>query len=146
MTSMARHAALRASDADRDAVAERLRAAAVEGRLDADELEQRVHVALRARTYGQLQRLLDDLPDAPRSWRGGGRVAARSTTTAFVIAVRLAAFLVVATVAIALMVLATAWWILWFVVWFAVCGRHRRLAPPRRRRGGGRPASGYLWT
>ena len=51
---MARHAALRASDADRDAVAERLRVAAVEGRLDADELEQRVHVALRARTYGQL--------------------------------------------------------------------------------------------
>ena len=149
MTSMARHSALRASDADRDAVAERLRVAAVEGRLDADELEQRVHVALRARTYGQLQQLLDDLPAAPGSWRGGRRVAARSTTTAFAIAVRLLAFLVVATVVIALMALAAAWWILWFVVWFAVCGRHgrhRRLAPPRRRRGQGRPASNYLWT
>ena len=55
---MARQSSLRASDADRDAVAERLRQAAVEGRLDADELEQRVHTALRARTYGDLERLL----------------------------------------------------------------------------------------
>ena len=143
---MARHAALRASDADRDAVAERLRAAAVEGRLDADELEQRVHVALRARTYGQLQQLLDDLPEAPRSWRGLPRVAGRPTTTAVVLAVRLLALLIVATVVIALAVLAAAWWMLWVVVWFVMCGRHRRFAPPRRRRGGGRPASHSIWT
>ena len=144
---MTRDAALRASDADRDAVAERLRAAAVEGRLDADELEQRVHVALRARTYGQLQQLLDDLPDSPRSWRGRPRVGGRSTKTAVVLAVRLLAFLVVATVVIGLMVLAAAWWMLWVVVWFVVCGRHRhrRLAPPRRR-GGARPASNSIWT
>ena len=145
---MARDAALRASDADRDAVAERLRAAAVEGRLDADELEQRVHVALRARTYGQLQQLLDDLPAGPGSWRERSRVTARPTMTAFVLALRLLAFLVVATVVIALMVLAAAWWVLWVVVWFAMCGRHRhrRLAPPRRRPGGRRPASNYIWT
>ena len=128
--TMARDAALRASDADRDAVAERLRAAAVEGRLDADELEQRVHVALRARTYGQLQQLLDDLPDAPRLWRGRPRLSGRPTTTA--------------------VVLAAAWWMLWIVVWFVMCGRHRhrhrRFAPPPRRRGGGRPASNYIWT
>ena len=146
---MARDAALRASDADRDAVAERLRAAAVEGRLDAEELEQRVHVALRARTYGQLQQLLDDLPDVPRSWRGGRpRVAVRPTTAAVVLAVRLLVFLVAVTVVIAVMVLAAAWWMLWVVVWFAVCGRHRhrRFGPPPRRRGGGRPASNYMWT
>jgi Flp pilus assembly protein TadB len=142
---MVRHAALRASDADRDAVAERLRAAAVEGRLDADELEQRVHVALRARTYGQLQQLLDDLPDAPRSWRGRPRVAGRPTTTAVVLAVRLLAFLVIATVVIAVTVLAAAWWMLWVVVWFVMCGRHRRFASPRRRHGGGRPASNSIW-
>jgi hypothetical protein len=47
---VARYTALRASDADREAVAERLRQAAIEGRLDADELEQRLHVAFRART------------------------------------------------------------------------------------------------
>jgi len=143
---MARDAALRASDADRDAVAERLRAAAVEGRLDADELEQRVHVALRARTYGQLQQLLDDLPDAPRSWRGRPRLAGRPTTTAVVLAVRVLVFLVLATVVIGLMVLAAAWWMLWIVVWFVMCDRHRRFAPPPRRRGGGRPGSNYIWT
>ncbi len=51
---MARHTSLRASDADRDAVAERLRQAAIEGRLEPDELEQRLHTALRAKTYGDL--------------------------------------------------------------------------------------------
>ena len=144
---MARHAALRASDADRDAVAERLRVAAVEGRLDADELEQRLHVALRARTYGQLEQLLDDLPGAPVGpWRGRGRVPARSTSTAVVLAVRLLAFLVVATAVIALVVLAAAWWLLWVVVWFVMCGRGRRFVPPRRRCGSGRPMSSDNWT
>ena len=147
---MARDAALRASDADRDAVAERLRAAAVEGRLDADELEQRVHVALRARTYGQLQQLLDDLPDAPRLWRGRPRLSGRPTTTAVVLAVRVLVFLVVATVVIGLLVVAAAGWMLGIVVWFVMCGRHRHrhrgFAPPPRRRGGGRPASNYIWT
>ena len=142
---MARHAALRASDADRDAVAERLRVAAVEGRLDADELDQRLHVALRARTYGQLERLLDDLPGAPAPRRPGGQVAVRATTLAIVLAVRLVALLVVATVVIALAALAAAWFIVRTVVWLMVSRRHPRLAPPRRPRGG-RPASGYLWT
>ena len=49
---MAQPSYLRASDADRDAVAERLRRAAVEGRLQPEELEERLHAALRARTYG----------------------------------------------------------------------------------------------
>jgi DUF1707 SHOCT-like domain len=144
---VARPTAIRASDADRDAVAERLRAASVEGRLDAGELEQRLHVALRARTYGELQQLLDDLPATPGPWSGRGRVPARPTTAAVVLAVRLLAFLVVATVVIALMVLAAAWWLLWVVMWFLACRRsRRRLPPPRRRRRGARPASNYSWT
>ena len=142
---MARHAALRASDADRDAVAERLHAAGVEGRLDADELEQRLHVALRARTYGELQQLLDDLPVAPAPWRGRRRVPARSTTAAVVLAVRLVAFLVVVTVVIALMVLAAAWWLLCVVTWFVIRGRHRGCMPPRYPRERARPASSYIW-
>jgi hypothetical protein len=40
---------LRASDADREAVVERLRVAAIEGRLDAEELEARVSAAYAAR-------------------------------------------------------------------------------------------------
>jgi hypothetical protein len=53
---------LRAADADRERVAERLRTAAGEGRLSADELEQRVEAALGARTYAELDALVADLP------------------------------------------------------------------------------------
>src|SRR5919197_739029 len=67
---MSRHSSLRASDADRDAIAARLHKAAVEGRLEPDELEQRLHAALRARTYGELGRLVADLP-VPRQRRSG---------------------------------------------------------------------------
>lgn len=55
-------AMMRASDADRERVAERLRQAAVEGRLLAEELDDRLGVALSARTYGELDRLVADLP------------------------------------------------------------------------------------
>ncbi|WP_432091848.1 DUF1707 SHOCT-like domain-containing protein [Streptomyces sp. NRRL F-5630] len=55
----------RASDADRDVVAERLREAAAEGRIDFEELDERLEAALSARTYGQLRPLLADLPAAP---------------------------------------------------------------------------------
>jgi Domain of unknown function (DUF1707) len=53
---------LRASDSDRDHVAERLRHAMAEGRLSGDELEQRLEALYAARTYGELAALLADLP------------------------------------------------------------------------------------
>jgi Domain of unknown function (DUF1707) len=53
---------LRASDADREQVAERLRHATAEGRLNADELEGRLQTLFAARTYGELDALLADLP------------------------------------------------------------------------------------
>ena len=53
---------LRASDADRDQVAERLRAAATEGRIGFDELEERLSATLSARTYSDLDRVVADLP------------------------------------------------------------------------------------
>lgn len=53
---------MRASDADRERIAERLRGAAAEGRLLTDELEERLAAALRARTYGELDALVADLP------------------------------------------------------------------------------------
>src|SRR5438445_1176207 len=61
---MASRATLRASDADRDRVIERLRQSASEGRLLTEELEQRLEAALSARTYGQLDALVADLPGA----------------------------------------------------------------------------------
>lgn len=59
---MTRRAVLRASDADREQIAERLRQAAAEGRLRPDELEERLGLALSARTYGELDGLVADLP------------------------------------------------------------------------------------
>jgi hypothetical protein len=60
--SMERVPALRASDFDREQVAERLRHATAEGRLSADELEDRLGTLYAARTYGELDALLADLP------------------------------------------------------------------------------------
>ena len=56
---------LRVSHEDRDQVAEQLRVAAGDGRLTADELDERLETALTARTYGELEVLLVDLPAAP---------------------------------------------------------------------------------
>ena len=56
---------LRVSDADRERVAERLRLAAGEGRLTAEELEGRLERALSARTEGELVPLVADLPAGP---------------------------------------------------------------------------------
>ena len=56
---------LRASHTDRDAVVEVLRVAAGDGRLTSDELDERLELALTARTYSELAALTADLPAAP---------------------------------------------------------------------------------
>jgi hypothetical protein len=56
---------LRASHEDRDRIVELLRVAAGDGRLTAEELDERLEVALTARTYDQLNALVKDLPAAP---------------------------------------------------------------------------------
>jgi len=56
---------LRASHEDRDRVVELLRMAAGDGRLTAEELDQRLEVALTAQTYGELAALTRDLPGGP---------------------------------------------------------------------------------
>ncbi|MFE2290326.1 DUF1707 domain-containing protein [Streptomyces sp. NPDC059452] len=53
---------LRASDADRDRIADILREAMAEGRLTADEHAERVDLVYRAKTVGELQPLVRDLP------------------------------------------------------------------------------------
>lgn len=55
---------LRASHEDRDRVVEILRVAAGDGRLTAEELDQRLEAALSARTYAELAVLTTDLPAA----------------------------------------------------------------------------------
>jgi hypothetical protein len=78
---MQRRALLRASDQDREQVAQRLRTAALEGRLTNDELDERLGAAFAARTYGELDELVGDLPagaalpakGSPRALGSGGR-------------------------------------------------------------------------
>ncbi|MFC7882961.1 DUF1707 domain-containing protein [Streptomyces sp. NPDC057376] len=53
---------LRASDADRERVAEVLRDALAEGRLDMTEFEERLDATYSARTYGELAPITRDLP------------------------------------------------------------------------------------
>jgi Domain of unknown function (DUF1707)/Cell wall-active antibiotics response 4TMS YvqF len=55
---------LRASDADRERVAEVLRSAAAEGRLHLDELDERLAAVYAARTYADLEPITHDLPTA----------------------------------------------------------------------------------
>jgi hypothetical protein len=56
---------LRASDADRERATTQLRDHAAAGRLDAEELDERLDRALTARTTGELAALTRDLPDEP---------------------------------------------------------------------------------
>jgi hypothetical protein len=65
--------ALRASDADRERVADLLRQAGGDGRLDVDELEERLQQVYRAKTVTELRPLIADLtPEAVIAHPGGG--------------------------------------------------------------------------
>ncbi len=123
---------LRASQAERDRVVDSLRRHAGEGRLDVEELEDRVERALTARTRGELAALEADLPRErrrPQSTRAraGGMVSGLALLPLLVGL----AVIVFAPPAIA--------WIGWVAVgwWFfaglpfagfglAVCGHSRR--------------------
>ncbi|GAA1352664.1 DUF1707 SHOCT-like domain-containing protein [Streptomyces beijiangensis] len=54
--------AIRASDADRDRIADILREALAEGRLTAEEHSERIDSVYRAKTLGELEPLVEDLP------------------------------------------------------------------------------------
>src|SRR5882724_4202114 len=53
---------LRASDTDRERVADQLREAAGHGRLTLDELEERLELTYASKTYAELEPLTRDLP------------------------------------------------------------------------------------
>src|SRR5438270_10387601 len=72
---------LRAGDADRERIAERLRKGHAEGRLDMAEFQERLEHCYAAKTFGELRALVRDLPreeashgrgllgQSPRRWR-----------------------------------------------------------------------------
>ena len=64
---------IRTSEADREDATARLRDHYAEGRLSYEELGERITAALNARTFGDLRRVLADLPaSAPHSTTAGG--------------------------------------------------------------------------
>jgi Domain of unknown function (DUF1707) len=133
---MSRHHSLRASDADRDAVIHRLREAAGEGRLEPEELEQRIDGALRARTYGDLAKLLADLPaDGHAFLRRPGRrtiPVAQSAVLGAGLVVAVTLGLALVALVVVLVLAATAWWIALVLIWLAFRSSRRRLGPARR--------------
>ncbi len=124
---MPRRAILRASDADREAVAERLRKATAEGRLLAEELEHRLERAFCARTYGDLDPLVADIPEVRDSRRprdGLSRLVVAGAGMA------VAAIVVMVLLAVALVIVTGlfAGWALWLLAgwWFFARGRRHR--------------------
>ena len=122
---MTRRAALRASDADRERVAERLREAAGEGRLLTDELEQRLEAAFSARTYGQLDTVLLDLP--------GRRLTPPAQThrigwarSALLLALALTVAIAVVVAVVFVVTGVFAGWVLWLAAGWLFFGRRRR--------------------
>ncbi len=54
---------IRVSDADRERVAARLREHFAQGRLSTEELDERISATLGAKTFGDLRRVMADLPE-----------------------------------------------------------------------------------
>ncbi len=70
---------IRVSDADRERVTARLRDHYAEGRLSAEEMEERITAALNAKTVGDLRQVMADLPEPELAGRrSGGRRARRA--------------------------------------------------------------------
>jgi hypothetical protein len=57
---------LRASDADREATGDRLRRNHAEGRIDSEEFQERIDRCYSAKTIGELDELVSDLPRESR--------------------------------------------------------------------------------
>jgi hypothetical protein len=128
---VAQRSSLRASDADREQIAERLRHAAAEGRLLAHELEQRLATALRARTYGELDAVVADLPGDRLSRRDQRRsTSLLRPALALAIAIPLAVVIVATVVFVLTSVLAV--WLLWVALGWLWFGRRRRYHGARR--------------
>jgi hypothetical protein len=124
---MAGRGALRASDKDRDRIADRLRSAAGEGRLMIEELEQRLGAALTARTYGELETLIADLP-GPRLLKRPRRRLRLLPALGLIVAAVVIVPIVLAAIALAVQFaigVVLVWWI-WALVAWAFFGRALR--------------------
>jgi hypothetical protein len=134
-------AGIRASDTERDAVMSELSSHFIAGRLDKDELDQRLAVAAAARTRGELDRLLADLPrPAPQQEPARRPAAIPVPLIATVLLTALVAALV-AGAATSRHSYFVPWWLI--PVWFLFL---RRVWWGRRPRGAGPGSAGYSGT
>jgi len=133
---MTRRDSLRASDEDRDRIVAQLHTAAIEGRIASEELEQRVSDALTAKTYGELDATVVDLPgQAPPRRSGRREVSQRSAAGWALTVVRhnpvllLFAIPVLAVTAAMVMAMTIVWAVLMVVV-MVLGGRPRAPRTP----------------
>jgi len=141
---------LRASDADRDQIVDRLHRAATEGRIASEELEHRVSIALKAKTYSELEATVADLP-GPRSRPRTGLERRRPVATWAVATVRSNPMLLVLVIPVlaltlAAMVTVTVLWGVFVLLTMMFGGRRHHGTPPwiHADRGGRRAIGGPL--
>jgi hypothetical protein len=120
---------LRVSDADREGVVTLLRDHAAAGRLDADELEERLERAYGARYSSELEAVLAELPREPSPRRARERHPVRPSAPGF------AAVPLAIGALITLAVITGAWWLMW-LIWPVVM-----VLGPRRHHHRGWPLS-----
>jgi len=105
--SQAYDASMRASDDERNAVADKLSRHYAEGRLDETEFKSRLDTAMSAKTRGDLHGLFHDLPTLPSP--PPPPPTRRQRTMPWLLLIGFVAFVAVATV---------PWWPLYHVPWF----------------------------
>jgi hypothetical protein len=128
----------RVGDADRNRAADLLKEAHAAGYLTLEEVDERLGTALAARTRGELDRLVADLPP---EWRAGqergqrpARPPARQRPALPPEATWLVPLLVVAGVLVVLAVVTRGYFFLWPLLWILFAfGRRGRAGwgPPR---------------
>jgi hypothetical protein len=117
-TGNIRTAAMRASDADRDAALADLSEHFQAGRLTAEELDERTGQALTARTWGELTELLADLPatrPGPGPWAGPSS-STRPQPPSRRAAPPLPALLAAIGIVAVLVIVAHAWGLIWLLI------------------------------
>ena len=140
MTGNVLPAAMRASDADRDAVVSDLSEHFQAGRLTAGEFDERTGQALAARTWGELRELLADLPATRPAPRTPARTSssARPRPPSRRVALPLTAALVGIGIAAAVLVDAAhgGWGLIWLLLPMLLIARRLTCYPGAPRRYG----------
>ena len=148
---------IRVSDADREHVADRLREHFAQGRLSSEELDERITATLSAKTYGDLRRVMADLPEpglvAPQaSWDAAAarpriivRRGPRLLPLAFIALIAAVAIPGAGWVFFAFLQFALAFWLLACVAGIFAAARFRRHLRHRWQSGDGPYWRQYQW-